>query len=731
MRAWVAFLLLATGWPVAAGEICRFRALDPENPFRRWLASQEVTCADAGASLAFPPGSWNVFARAENAVSAAPLLIDGDAAPPDLAPELVPAATVAPLLPEGHPGVLYAPRRGSAFPVDGARVTVPADEPLWLFVLDASSPVPVALFPLAPLAPGTERSVDARGSGPASVVGWLQVPEPDRRALASASGVSAPAIRAGSRDADPLPPLPLLHGAFFLIRDAAAGSAELRVEGRGWVPDRRVVKVEPGLTVAAAPLRLRATGTLVVHWSTDADLPALDRSLGSCEPAGSAPRLVIAVSKCAPISSRGPAPNRGPERSRGPAFEEAECTPVREETVDRFFGNLAIEDVLPGLYRAEMRFGKLPPSSGLASVGPLGVGDLRVRAYLFPAHGNVTRGGEPLGEKVSLRFPGGIGFAPADSEEYHAVVRPPFLDVDAQIAVAACDGSPRAIVLADRPMRPNTHFDVDIPANELTVHVNDTFTREALPGASVQLEAMALVRPRVVFTTTERAGEQGSVVWSGVPVRTLRLTVSHPGYEKRTLEPFTMPESGTHTIDAQLVPLRGSRGRIVSSRPFEGGMVVWFSPAGSETERADLAPDGGFVYANRHTADETMAVVSASHPLWVLRALATGDRDAITLRFPDAPAAAFDVWLAASVPSNETHHVGIEIGGVRVPQPVLEQHQTLRRDPPLLRGAGPQHFRDLLATGPIDVLLGPTLRQRLKPGMTDVVFWSAAAKPPL
>ena len=718
-------LLLLVLTASARGEICRFRADDAENPFRRWLASQEVTCVAAGTRLEFPEGLWNVFARAEGAVSALPLLVEGGGAPTSVAPELGPGATVAPFLPEKHTGVLYAPRRGSAFPVDGPRVTVPADEPLWLFVLDKTTPV--ALIPIAPIPPRSERTVDARSGGPPSIVGWLQLPEPDRRALADAPRITSPSIRAGSRDAEPLPEPPLLHGAFFRVPDVAPGTAELRVEGRGWIPDRRVVKVQPGVTVAPVPLFVRGAATLVVHWNTHQDLPALDRSVGSCDP-DDAPQLTIAISKCS-------TPRPGAE----------ECTPVREEKVERFFGSMAFEDVAPGLYRAEMRYGKLPPSSSQASAGPLSIVELRVFASYMTTYGSVTRGGEPIGEEVRIQFPGGgIGYAPEETDEYRAVLRPAVIGTDAQIAVAACDGSPRSIVLAEQPVFPNRRFNIDIPVNELTVRVSDTFTREALPGATVKLDAISRVRQDAAFTTKEAANEHGDVVWTGVPVREIQLTVTHAGYEKRIVPSFTMVRSGKHAVDVQLVPLRGTHGRIVSDRPFDNAAVVWFSPAGAETERADLAADGTFVYANRHTAEETLAVVSASHPLWVLRAPATEARGGITLRFPAAPAVAFDVWLAAAVLPHETRHIGIAIGGVRVPQPVLAQHQTLRRDPPHLRGSGPQHFRDLLATGPLDVLLGPLVeevatgartldvfalpkfanppRERLEPGTADVVF---------
>ncbi|HEX6083359.1 MAG TPA: carboxypeptidase-like regulatory domain-containing protein [Thermoanaerobaculia bacterium] len=747
-RATLAVLMLLLAAVQARGEVCRFPAPDPENPFLRWLASQEVTCVPDAAQVAFPEGSWNVFVRREGTVSAKPMLIEGGGAPASVAAELVPAATVIPLLPEGHSGVLYAPRRGSAFPVDAARVTVPADEPLWLFVLDRTTPA--AVIPMAPLAAGTERQVDGRRGGPFAIVGWLQMPEADRDAVrwgrtgnpvcpdrpdclsstGPESGVSSPVVRAGSRDAEPLPPPSLLHGAFFLLRDVAPGNAELRLEGRGWLPSQRAVKVQPGITVAAAPLLVRAAGTLVVNWNTDEDFAALDRYVGACQEDETPPKIVIVVSKC-------PAPRGNPRFN-------TECTPIREETVETFAGSRAFEDVVPGLYRAEMRYGKLPPAGGMTNVAPLRVAELRVFASYHTVYGSVTRDGEPLGEEVRIGFPGGIGFAPAESEEYRAVFSE-FLDVDSRVEIVACDGAPRSVVLTDKPIRPRARFDLDIPGNELTVQVTDTFTREPLPGATVKLEAMGLRgRAHAVFTTTKSADEQGSLTWSGVPIRELHLTITHPGYEKREIEPFTMETRGAKSVDAQLVPLRGTRGKVVSDRPFENAIAWWFSAAGTETERTDVAPDGTFVYANRHTSDETLAIVSSSHPLWVLRSPATEGRDSISIAFPNVPAVAFDVWLSASVPPTMSRYVGVIIGGIRVPHPVLAQHQNRRDLPPLLRGSGPQSFRDLLGAGPIDVLLGPTIeevatrarsmdlfalpqfanapRKRLEPGTSDVVF---------
>src|SRR6185436_5705935 len=272
------------GAPIAQAEVCRFAAGERENPFRRWFGWKDVTCVAAGPQVEFPRGLWNVFARGSNGVSAAPMLVDGAAAPEKLTLKLDAAATIVPLLPEKRRGVIYVPRRGSAFAVDGERVLVPAGEDLWLFVLEKS--VPVAVFPIAPLKAGTEQSVDGRTDGPAALLGWLRIPEDERVALAATTGIVSPGVRAFSgvatRESDLLPPLSVLNGAFLRVRDVPPGSAELRLEGRGWLPDRRAVKVgAPPITIAPDPLIVRAAATLVVHWSTQQDLPALDRSVGT------------------------------------------------------------------------------------------------------------------------------------------------------------------------------------------------------------------------------------------------------------------------------------------------------------------------------------------------------------------------------------------------------------------------------------------------------------------
>ncbi|HXI12195.1 MAG TPA: hypothetical protein VNM92_06080 [Thermoanaerobaculia bacterium] len=693
------------GVRVTGGEVCRFAAADGENPFQRWLSSQEVVCVDAGAAIDIPSGLWNVFAREGGSSLSSQLLVDGDAAPAQITLTLNQAATLVSSLPQGHTAVAYVPALNSAFPVAASAdsVTVPAGEPLWLCVLRKSKLV--ALLPIAAIAPGTELRVDARSAGPPSIIGWLQISEGDRAAIRNARGVTLPAVRASGggpwRESDPLPSLPSVNGSFFRVRDVPAGDVDLNLEGRGWVPNRRRLKVEDGLTVVEQPLIARPAGTLIVNWSTPDDLPALDRLLGSCADDRRPRTIEISIAAC--------------ERGRRPSelSESSACTVFRTDTFEPHltFGALRIDDLASGSYRVEMRFGKLPPIAAIGFVRPLGVAWLPLLAQYDEVAGAVTMGGEPLGEDVTIQFPGGYGFASRDSSEYQAVVSR-LLAPDSQINVASCDGTPREVVVTDQPMKRGGRFDIDIPANELTIAVRDTFTREALNGAAVRYGVMSLLIPkRELFHRDLKAGSDdrasGQVVIPAIPEREIRLSVTHPGYQRQAIEAFTMTRREKRRIDVQLVPLRGNRAKIVSQAPFENGAVFWFSTAGLETERVELASDGTFVWTRDHRPDETMSVVSVSHPLWILHAPTPAGKEEMRMRFPDGSGQKFDVVLGG-VDRTTTRFIGIVIGGVRAPQPALRHHQQLRGlPPPVARGELPTKIGGLAETGPIELLTGP------------------------
>jgi hypothetical protein len=704
-------------------EVCRFRADDGEDPFRRWLASQDVTCTPAASGVRFPPGLWNVFARSNAAVSRDPLLVDGDSAPATLTMSVAPGATLALQLPPGLTAVVYAPKHAIAFPA-ADRMLVPADEELWLFVLAKSALAAVVV--ISPIPAGSERQVDTRDLQPTpAVVGWVHIPDSDRAALKTARGVSLPHIRIASAgketDVSSLPALEALHGAFVLLPGVPAKEAELQLTGRGWLSFRRALAIGPQpVTFIRQPIEARASATLVVNWSTLSDLAALDRSVGSCDPSTEPPRFDLTISSCAaPLS--------------GGTVEPATCQPIRKEALElqAKYGSVTVEEVRPGFYRAELRFGKLPPTVMTSVLLPWQQQPIRVQTSYLQVYGSLTRGGQPLGEDARIDFPGGgIGFAPRDRDEYHAVLLRP-VGADAKVDIITCRGE-RMFVLTDQPMMRNARFDLDIPDNILTITVVDTFTRTPLERASVRCTVMSAAmrgrggvrlpsrNPVITLQLTHDdpahdasdRGERvpGRFTIRGVPEREIQLQASCPGYKKKDVEPFSMTRSEKKEIEVQLVPLRGSEAKIVSARPFEKATIFWFTLAGVETERADLAPDGTFVFEETHFRGETMTVVSLSHPLWITPAPAVERAKPLQIRFPDAPAREAEVWLPNFPPQLSTL-VGVTIGGLRVPGPAFVQHLALRGIQPLVNGAGPLHIPALAETGPIDILRGPSIQR--------------------
>jgi hypothetical protein len=730
MRAIPTFLLLAIlfvpphasatvvslerdGLPVEHGEICRFAAGDADNPFRRWLASSELTCVAAGEHMEFPAGRWNVFGRVPGAaLSAAALLIDGSNAPATLALALAPAAEVTTLLRPGQTAVIYAPRFSSAVPVPGNVIasTVPAGVELWLFVLEKGAPV--ALIPIPSLVPADHREVDARNGGPAAIVGWLNVQESDRPYLANARGVTTPKIRGTSggpaHDSDALSPLQLLQGSFFRIAEISAGDVKIDTGGPNWMPAQMQVKAASSLTVVPVPLLLRAAGSLNIRWSARPDWLDLERSIDSCKHSDSEPHYDLTLSVCS-----GPPPPPG-------RTEEARCQPVRHETypADSRVDSFLADNLAPGDYRAEIRFGKLPEFSSTAQVAPFQIRTMSLFMEYVQVYGGVTFGGEPLTEDAQLTFPGGIGFVTSEKGEYRAVLRR-LLDSDAPVNIAACDGSPHATVLTDRPMLRNSRLDIDIPDNSLTIHVTDTFTRDPIAGANVRVAVIPRTGPRegiVLKATTGKPSDDssrsenglGDAIFKNLSDRKLMIVITASGYEKKQVPPFSISKSEQKTLEVQLVPLRGNHGRIASAAPFADAAVYWYSSTGQETERADLGEDGSFVYNLNHGPDETMAIISLSHPLSVLHTPAVERGHSIEVHFPDGHGRSFEAFLV-SADSSEERFVGLVVAGVRVPLSALRAHQQLRHLGTTIKPSVSLPIRDLAETGPIDVILGPTI----------------------
>jgi len=681
--------------PVAGGEVCRFSAGDAQNPFGRWLKSHDVTCVAPG-SLTFERGLWNVFAKANGALSES-VIVDGASAPANLELSLNPAATLTAQLPPERTAVIYATQSAGAFPVNGP-TTVPAGEQLWLLVLDKSTPVAVITVPA--IEAGTQRNVDARSGGTGALLAWIAVPEGDRAAVAEARNVASPKISIGSLAGEVPAALRKLHGSFALIRGVAAGTFDIDIGGRSWLPFRRRVKIaaQP-VTTVDEPLVARGAATIIVNWSANDDVPRLNRDIRLCSDSNEPPQIVVSLLAC-------------PPQKAGERTDPSSCQVVRTQTFPPtpLYGSFTIEDVPPAEYRAQMKFGNLPPVSNSVEAGALQIRNVRVVAGYNTAYGSVTFGGEPLHKNATIEFVGnGVGFADGDSAEYRAALDR-MIETDQIVNISACDDPFRAYVLADRAL-PRQRFDIEIPDNELTIGVTDTFTMMRVPDVTVRYSVLSKVgfRPVLTRTATAAAEDRESLVRikSLPPERRLRVTVSAPGYQKQELEPFSMTKSEHKRIDVKLMPLKGTHGKIVSPVPFENASISWFSPSGVETERAEVSPEGTFVYARDHHPDETVAVVSQSHPLWVAHSPEVARHGTMTLQFPAARTRTFDI-LVSGGRSTDARYVAIVAGGIRIPVPAFQQHANLRRMQSLARNAQPLIVSDIAETGPIEVLLGPT-----------------------
>src|SRR5205823_13435321 len=151
------------------------------------------------------------------------------------------------------------------------------------------------------------------------------------------------------------------------------------------------------------------------------------------------PRVELTCSSCP-----GPTP--------GKASDPASRTAVRKEPLrnDLTFGSVRVDEVPPGTYRAELRFGRLPPVDVTVDVPPLQQRTMpTLQAMYFEVYGSLTRGGAPLGDDAGIEFPrGGVGFALRETGEYRGVLKDGF-ESDAKIDIATCSGK-RALVITDR-----------------------------------------------------------------------------------------------------------------------------------------------------------------------------------------------------------------------------------------------------------------------------------------
>ncbi|HJW92930.1 MAG TPA: carboxypeptidase-like regulatory domain-containing protein [Thermoanaerobaculia bacterium] len=385
------------------------------------------------------------------------------------------------------------------------------------------------------------------------------------------------------------------------------------------------------------PLDVLPAATLMLDWSTSQNLPELEHSIGGCDgETNGHDRIEVSLASC--------------------------CRETYDS--DQRSGTLLARDIAPGTYKAALRFGRLPGVEMQFAAKPLQQTPAHLSAYYRRLSGDLTMGGKPLGKDATIQVRGGIGFAAKEGTEYHALLLDRVAE-DEVIDVATCDGSVKVTVLADHAVMGNGRLDIDIPQNELSVRVIDTFTQDPVREATVRYAVLSrLYRPVIRGAMTTSAA--GTIAMTNVPDREIRFTVTAPHYELREAGPVRV--SDAKALEVQLVPRRAGHGRIVSEQRFEGASVAWFDASGKEVEHADAGYDGTFAYGKPHRSDEVMIVVSRSHPLWIAHSPELDPKATPELAFPNAP--------AVSVPESS----GVAVGGLTVPVAILQQQKRLRRE---------------------------------------------------
>jgi hypothetical protein len=187
--------------------------------------------------------------------------------------------------------------------------------------------------------------------------------------------------------------------------------------------------------------------------------------------------------------------------------------------------------------------------------------------------------------------------------------------------------------------------------------------------------------------------------------KTIHICLEHDDYERMCPDTFKLTSNETKTLRVPMQPRSAFRGRVIASQAMAAGQISWYSPDGQETEMVPVRDDGSFRF-NREHRPEVFVVVSINLPLYIQRQPMTLAADSLDIAIPAAPVRRFEVETSEETSQTDAI-VTIAIGDLVVPYPAFSQHLALHGSTLVLRNRGPLLVPDILATGPISVLLGP------------------------
>jgi hypothetical protein len=205
---------------------------------------------------------------------------------------------------------------------------------------------------------------------------------------------------------------------------------------------------------------------------------------------------------------------------------------------------------------------------------------------------------------------------------------------------------------------------------------------------------------------TDAAGE--TLIANVAADRRLLICAEKDSYERHCVEQFVIGETRDRKETLALHRL-AHHGKLIAPLPVAGASLDFVAADGRELESVLVKDDGSFDFVADHRAPEYAVVTGGGLPMFVA-ALPSDPQDLLEITMPSAPVQSIRVSIGQkSIRRNAL--IGIVVGGRYIPADALFTHQSAHGQQADLHGKGPLLIPSIVASGPIDVILGPEPRE--------------------